>query len=187
MRTSPTVTVIVTLTLTLAAACSKQGGGGAEPGKERGPCYGNRTCDEGLVCLSDLCVAPPAADCAKVAEHLSYLLLGNYAPREERAAYVAGVHSECTAMRLSKEDGDCLLRAEGRQSIGQCARPLGVGDCTKIVTHLKSILPSGGPDPWLVTEADRFIARCKNEVPSKALETCVLGVKTPKDLARCTW
>jgi hypothetical protein len=178
-------TWIVTATLALAA-CAKSASGPAA-GKERGPCYGNGTCDTGLVCLSELCVAPPAADCAKVAEHLSYLLLGNYAPREERAAFLANIQQECVAMKLSKEDGACLLRAEGRQSIGQCERPLGVGDCKKVVAHLKSILPSGGPDPWLVTEADRYIARCKNEVPSKAFETCVLGVKAPKELARCAW
>ena len=25
-------------------------------GHERGPCYGNKTCDTGLVCLSEVCV-----------------------------------------------------------------------------------------------------------------------------------
>ncbi len=36
----------------------------AAPGSERAPCYGNGTCNAGLVCLSDLCVAgstPPDA------------------------------------------------------------------------------------------------------------------------------
>lgn len=25
-------------------------------GEERGPCYGNNTCDDGLICRSDLCI-----------------------------------------------------------------------------------------------------------------------------------
>jgi len=31
---------------------------GSRTGAERGPCYGNGTCNQGLVCLSDTCVAP---------------------------------------------------------------------------------------------------------------------------------
>ena len=34
------------------------GGGGKAAGSEGGPCYGNDTCNSGLVCLSKLCVAP---------------------------------------------------------------------------------------------------------------------------------
>jgi hypothetical protein len=33
-----------------------------EIGTERGPCYGNQTCNEGLECLSDICVEPGNAD-----------------------------------------------------------------------------------------------------------------------------
>lgn len=32
--------------------------GGPEPGHELGPCYGNGTCNDDLVCLSDICVDP---------------------------------------------------------------------------------------------------------------------------------
>jgi hypothetical protein len=37
------------------------GGGSGSPatGTERGPCYGNGTCNTGLVCLSNTCVKPP--------------------------------------------------------------------------------------------------------------------------------
>jgi hypothetical protein len=38
----------------VAAACNPS----PPRGGERGPCFGNRTCDPGLVCLSDLCVRP---------------------------------------------------------------------------------------------------------------------------------
>jgi hypothetical protein len=37
------------------------GKGGAAAGTERGPCYGNGTCNPGLSCLSDVCVATGAA------------------------------------------------------------------------------------------------------------------------------
>src|SRR6185295_1078900 len=32
------------------------GGGGKATGTEGGPCYGNKTCNTGLTCYSDLCV-----------------------------------------------------------------------------------------------------------------------------------
>jgi len=181
---------VVFVIIVAAVGCSKSGSTtapGAGPGKERGACYGNGTCDQGLVCLSDLCVAPPGADCAAVAEHLGGLLLGNYAPKGERATFLAEVQADCAKVKLTKEDGDCLLRAEGRQAIGGCPHPLGVGDCAAIVAHLKTLLPQNGTDQWLVTPADRLIARCKNEVPSKGLEICVLAATKVDQVEHCTW
>jgi hypothetical protein len=35
--------------------------GGRAPGAEGGPCYGNGTCDSGLSCISQLCVASPGS------------------------------------------------------------------------------------------------------------------------------
>lgn len=40
--------------LVLLCACSSEIA--PEPGTERGPCYGNGTCNSGLVCASDICV-----------------------------------------------------------------------------------------------------------------------------------
>jgi hypothetical protein len=48
MRWAPGVLVVC------VAACG--GSDGASPGTERGPCRADGTCDDGLVCLSDLCV-----------------------------------------------------------------------------------------------------------------------------------
>lgn len=31
-------------------------GAGGAPGTERGPCYGNNTCNQGLTCASNVCV-----------------------------------------------------------------------------------------------------------------------------------
>ncbi len=41
--------------LVVTAACRTS----VPDGAERGPCYGNHTCDPGLACLSDLCVRAP--------------------------------------------------------------------------------------------------------------------------------
>jgi len=38
------------------------GGSGIPAGSERGPCYGNGTCNAGLACLSDTCVVAPSSD-----------------------------------------------------------------------------------------------------------------------------
>ncbi len=40
------------------------GTSGFPAGSERGPCYGNGTCDPGLSCMSDVCVRPAGADTA---------------------------------------------------------------------------------------------------------------------------
>jgi len=42
--------------LAMVVACG--GGGGKEVGTEGGPCYPNNTCNDGLACLSELCVDP---------------------------------------------------------------------------------------------------------------------------------
>lgn len=55
MRFPGRIAVLCALTL---AGCSKRG---PPPGTERGPCYGNGTCNAGLTCYSDLCVATTAA------------------------------------------------------------------------------------------------------------------------------
>ncbi len=57
----------------LATGCGKETAPGPAAGAERGPCYGNGTCDEGLTCLSDLCVVvpdqgPDAGDQADIAD-----------------------------------------------------------------------------------------------------------------------
>jgi len=176
--------MIVALALAAAACSGKGKSSTVAAGKERGACYGNGTCDQGLVCLSQLCVAPPGADCTAIADHLGGILLGNYAPRDERAAFSTEVAADCTAKKLSKDDGDCLMRATGRQAIGGCAVPLGVGDCKKVTEHLQG-LPRG--DQFLVTAADRLISRCKNEVPSRALEKCVLAATKVEQLDQCQW
>jgi hypothetical protein len=175
-------TLVGILVVAALAGCNS-GGGEAKEGSERGPCYGNGTCNDGLVCLSELCVRPPGADCAKIAEKLGGLLLGNYAPRAERDAFLAATRDECAALALTEEEGECLLGASHRNALSRCPKVIGVGDCGKIVAHLETLRT----DPYLVTAVDRLQSRCKNETPSKGLETCVLAAKAVADLDRCVW
>ena len=53
--------------------------------------------------------------------------------------------------------------------------------------QFRTLLPKGGPDPWLVSAADRLISRCKNEVPSKRLEACVLSSTAMDQVEKCVW
>jgi len=190
------VDVVVWLAMVVAAAghaaCKKSseagngGGGASAEGTERGACYGNGTCNNGLTCLSNLCVRPPGADCDKVAAKLSSLLLGNYAARDQRDAFLASTRDECTRASLTKEEGDCLLAVPHRNAFGTCPKVIGVGDCAKVVSHLDTLRKSSG-DEFVVNNADKLGARCKNETPSKGLELCVLGARSIADLDRCVW
>lgn len=184
---------LVAVTLTLAAlaalaACKESASAPTAPvGQERGDCRAGGGCDPGLECRSNLCVRPPPADCAKVAEQLSYQMLDNYTPRERRDAFLADTRRQCEAMALSKDDGECLLRARTRAELGACPRPLGIGDCAKIKSHLEQLRGANGVDAYLVNDGDRVIGRCRSEVPSLAFEQCVLAARTLDDVGRCTW
>jgi|GEM_PF-6552381 len=156
-------------------------------GSERADCRPDRSCDPGLTCLSNLCVRPPPADCAKVGQALGFIFLDNYTPREERAGFLAEVARQCAAANLSREDGECLAAAKTRVELRNCPTPVGLGDCKKITTHLDEVRVRDGVDAYLVTSADRLIQRCKSEVPSLAFERCALAAKTMVDLERCTW
>src|SRR5688572_15039818 len=89
------------------AACARNPD--PDPGTERGACYGNGTCNEGLLCLSDRCVRPPPADCAVVAEAVASLELGNYAPREDRVPRVEELVTMCREQYVTKDEGACLV------------------------------------------------------------------------------
>jgi hypothetical protein len=180
------------LLLSILAACqtaSTTGGASptTPPGTERGECRAGGACDPGLLCLSQRCVRPPEADCAKVVAALGEQLLGNYAEEEERARFAADTQAACARLHLSAEDGACLLHAKGRAEIGRCPHPLGVGDCAAISRHLASLAGTQGADPYLVTGADRLASRCKNEIPTLALERCVLAAKSVAELEPCRW
>lgn len=173
-------------------ACKRDSGAtaaapGAAIGTERGDCRPDRSCDPGLVCLSNLCVRPPPADCAKVGEALGFIFLDNYTPREARRGFLDEVVKQCTAANLSREDGECLAAAKTRLDLRNCPHPIGLGDCKKITAHVDDVRTRDGVDAYLVTSADRLIERCRGEVPSLAFERCALAAKTMDDLQRCAW
>jgi hypothetical protein len=129
----------VVLAAALVAAACNSAGSAPAPGTERGACYGNGTCDDGLTCLSDRCVrvevgpgsgAPPIkpaagmADCAAVAETLVSLELGNYAPRDQRAGRADDIAALCRAQFVTADEATCLLAATRKDDLGLCAKPL---------------------------------------------------------------
>ncbi len=113
-------TAMFSMVMAATAACS----GGGDAGHERGACYTNHTCEAGLVCLSDLCVAPAPVACADVGDKLASFKVGNYAPREERVKLTADMVGMCDAARLTREEGKCILSAGSTFELSKCPRPL---------------------------------------------------------------
>ncbi len=132
----------------LAAACQKEApaaGASVANGKERGDCRPDKTCDTGLLCLSNLCVRPPPADCAQVAETLASIDLGNYAVPEDRAPVVATYKATCERVYVTKEEGACLDKVRDKWSAGQCAPRMfpelastNGGDCAKVAAKIRA-------------------------------------------------
>ena len=185
------IALVAALALALASGChgSDRPASSSAPavGTERGGCRPGGACDRGLVCLSELCVRPPSADCAKVGLALAYLLLDNYAPADERATVQADVARQCADQGLSVDEGACLIRAQSRAELRACPKVVGLGDCKRIGDHLDGLRGTGGVDAYLVTGADRVIARCRTESPTIAFERCVLAARTLDDVDRCAW
>ncbi|MCE9576699.1 MAG: hypothetical protein K8W52_26370 [Deltaproteobacteria bacterium] len=113
-------TAVFSMMLAAATAC----GGGGEAGHERGACYTNHTCEAGLVCLSDLCVAPAPVACTDVGDKLASFKVGNYAAREDRAKLTADMVGMCDAARLTRDEGKCILEAGSKFELSKCPRPL---------------------------------------------------------------
>ncbi|MBA3538920.1 MAG: hypothetical protein H0T79_04770 [Deltaproteobacteria bacterium] len=93
-------------------------GSGSAPTASDDPLTG--TCDPGLLCLSDLCVRPPQANCTVVADVLASKELGNYAPAEQRAPTVAAKQAACVAAHVSKDEAKCLGQARDKWAQAQC-------------------------------------------------------------------
>jgi hypothetical protein len=68
--------------------------------------------------------AGPAADCSLVAQVLTSLELGNYAPIEERRPKVDAWRAKCEAEKLTKVEGDCIIGAKTIEELRFCPRPL---------------------------------------------------------------
>lgn len=181
--TRRTIVSLVGLSAVLAAA-----GCGDKPppvGTERGACYGNGTCNDGLVCMSDLCVMPPPPDCTEVATKLGYLMLSNYAKKTERADFVSATVTTCKQAELTQSEADCLLRVKDRGSLRHCPKPLVLGSCERALAHANRIVAGNNPALAKMMDQGPALRRCQERGISRVEEACVLGAKTKDELDRC--
>ena len=119
---------VIALVLVLLAGCERNAPSGPRPdeprpGDERAPCRAG-TCAKDLVCLSDRCVRPPGADCTQIAEALTSLELGNYAPIEDRRPKVATYRAKCAASNLTIDEGKCVIAAKSVEQLRDCPKPV---------------------------------------------------------------
>lgn len=172
--------------------CAKGGGSRGAAGMERGDCRTTEPkCETGLLCLSNLCVRPPPADCTGVAETLASLDLGNYAEPEERAPVVAKYKAACDKAYISKEEGECIDKATDKWSAGQCAPRMfpeqasaNKGDCKPVVARLGNALQGqlqNTNDPsmkhWLDTTLSVMQQSCEEDAWPDALKKCILSTQ----------
>ena len=163
--------------------------GGGPAGHERGDCRPDKTCEPGLVCLSNLCVRPPPADCQAVADQLASIDLGNYAEPEDRAPVVARYKAACEAALVSKEEAQCLDKARNKWSAGQCVPRMfpelassTTGDCAAIAGKTKAMMAKQAGylnDPQMKTWFDRTMAvmqeSCEQDQWPDFLKKCMLA------------
>lgn len=183
-----------------AVGCEKKQAGAGSAGKELGACYGNGTCDQGLQCLSAVCVRPPPADCTPVAEKLASYRLGNYAKREDREKMVAELTTECTSAKLSIDEGKCILDATSRLDVARCPRPLLpelIGDkdgCKGIGEKVTRImLEEMGFDDAKRKRAeavapelnDLFTTSCVEDLWPEEAKRCISAMKSARDFNDC--
>lgn len=89
---------------------------------------------------------PPEPTCTLVGETLASFELGNYADPEERAPKVAAETQRCTAMRLTRDDRQCIVDSYDRTSVAYCvpalfpnepvARALEPAECNAIAKQM---------------------------------------------------
>jgi hypothetical protein len=196
-------TVVVML---LATACQKDAPasapGPARPalGKERGDCKPEKVCDPGLLCLSNLCVRPPPADCQQVADILASFELGNYAEVEVREPVVARYKASCEKVYVSKEQGECFAKATDKAAAELCAPAMfatqkveveagsgsdvkigGGGDCTTIAEKIRGQMGKqmGNADPQTQQMFAKVITivreSCEQDGWPPAFKSCVIS------------
>jgi hypothetical protein len=188
----------VLLAIVSSAACQKDvpaAGSGVGAGTERGDCRADKTCDPGLLCLSDLCVRPPPADCAAVAETLASLDLGNYADVEERAPVIAKYRASCEQVHVTKEEGVCLDKVRDKWSAAQCAPRLfpelasgNTSDCAQVATKIRASMGQQAAafqnDPkmskWFETTIKIVQQSCEQDKWPDAVKRCALA-SSPND------
>jgi hypothetical protein len=202
-----------------AVGCSKADSGTSSGpsrpanGKERGDCvapttapgqpddFAVGTCDPGLLCLSNLCVRPPPADCQVIADQLTSFDLGNYAEPEERAPLVDTYKRACHKAMVSKEQGECMEKATDKAAASLCA-PLmfpevntpkkaatgNGGDCDQIMTITRQAMTKSvgsSQDPQMAKMLDAALGAmresCEQDGWPVAFKQCILTSGTDTD------
>jgi len=178
-----------------ATGCSKEGTAGeSRPalGKERGDCKPDKVCDPGLMCLSNLCVRPPPADCQAVAEGLASYDLGNYAEPEERAPVVAKYKASCEKAHVTKEQGECFEKASDKTAAMMCApfmfaekvtvKGPSPGECGKVIARIRQTMAgqlSQVTDPQTLQMMNKAMEvmqeSCELDGWPDNLKTCILN------------
>ena len=162
---------------------------GGTVGHERDDCRPDKTCEPGLVCLSNLCVRPPPADCQAVADQLASIDLGNYAEPETRAPVISRYKAACETALVSKEEGQCLDKARDKWSASQCVPRMfpelassSTGDCAALVEKTKAMIAKQAAytsDPKMKTWFDRTMAvmqeACEQDHWPDQLKKCMLA------------
>jgi hypothetical protein len=176
----------IAVAILLLVGCSQSRG---TPGEERADCRaGDKDkCNAGLLCLSNVCVRPPPADCQSVAESLASFDLGNYAEPEERAPVVAKYRSQCEKAYVTKEQGECLDKATDKWAAGQCAPKMfpemastNNGDCKKVVERVQAAIKDQiqTADPqmakWFETTMTIMQQSCEQDAWPDSLKKCIL-------------
>ncbi len=172
------------LVVVAVVACHRGASDRGAVGAERGDCRPDKTCDPGLMCLSNLCVKPPPADCKDVAETLASIDLGNYAEPEERAPVVTKYKAECERLYLTKEEGKCLEPARDKWAAAHCAPRMfpsyiGTTSCADVARKIHSALDKqNAENPQAKQVRDKMLAAmqesCEQDAWPGDLKQCLL-------------
>lgn len=67
---------------------------------------------------------PAGANCGTVGEALTSMELGNYAPVAERRPKVAAYRAKCEALKLTPDEGACVIAARTLEDLRRCPQPV---------------------------------------------------------------
>lgn len=177
----------------------------AARGTERGDCRPAAekgavgTCDPGLLCLSNLCVRPPPADCAAVGERLASFDLGNYAEPDARAPVVAKYKAACEKAYVTKEQGDCIEKADSSWAAKDCASAMfpelestNTGLCDQVMVKIKALIDkqiAGNSDPstakLIGAMTDVMRQSCEQDGWPDALKQCLAAANDDAGMTAC--
>lgn len=143
---------------------------------------------------------PFNADCAALAENLTSIEIGNYAPREERAQVVAAKRRLCDESSVTKDEAACLVVAGDKAAAVKCAARLFPGaltkrgDCAAIVAKIRASMDAAvqnvGSDS--ARAMDKMMPAmqesCEQDGWPDAMKKCIAATPNPdvSALQRCS-